>query len=172
MESSGTAANDIYLACATFDYRYGSEIHTLGMERTKGNLLIRAEGIPDNIDFSTKTIAGVFGLVDNGFAYSELTDVRTELDWTVRNEIQTQTLVCPSPSFEGSTLSIEFIDKSQAPAGRATLHPRSPQDVNITMGRNEITILRYVYREQSGGGFDIYLRVNDNWELLHSMGID
>ena len=29
MESSGTAANDIYLACATFDYRYGSEIHTL-----------------------------------------------------------------------------------------------------------------------------------------------
>lgn len=40
------------------------------------------------------------------------------------------------------------------------------------MGRNEITILRYVYREQSGGGFDIYLRVNDNWELLHSMGID
>lgn len=173
MESSGTAANDIYLACATFDYRYGSEIHTLGMERTKGNLLIRAEGIPDNIDFSTKTIAGVFGLVDNGFSYSELTDVQTELDWTVRNEIQTQTLVCPSPSFEGSTLSIEFIDKSQAPAGRATLQPSlSPRDVNITMGRNEITILRYVYREQSGGDFDIYLRVNDNWELLHSMGID
>ena len=173
MESSGTAANDIYLACATFDYRYGSEIHTLGMERTKGNLLIRAEGIPDNIDFSTKTIAGVFGLVDNGFSYSELTDVQTELDWTVRNEIQTQTLVCPSPLFEGSTLSIEFIDKSQAPAGRATLQPSlSPRDVNITMGRNEITILRYVYREQSGGDFDIYLRVNDNWELLHSMGID
>lgn len=175
MKASGTAANDIYLASDTFDYRYGNEAHTIGLERTKGNLLIKAEGLPDNIDFSTKNIDGVYGLVDNGFAYSELTNVQTELDWTVQNDILTQTLICPSPSYEGSSLNVVFMDKSaMADAGRATLYPSlSPQDINITIGRNEITILKYVYREgDNGADFDIYLRVNDNWELLHEMEID
>lgn len=175
MESDGTATNDIYLASATFDYRYGNETHTLGLERTKGSLLIKAEGLPDNIDFSTKNIGGVYGLVDNVFSYSEPTNVQTALDWTVQNDIQTQTLMCPSELFEGSTLNIVFFDKSQMDGStRATLYPSlTPQDVNITMGRNEITILRYVYREaENGAGFDIYLRVNGNWELLHKMQID
>lgn len=172
MEAVGAAANDIYLASATFDYRYGNEEHLLAMERTKGDLLIKAEGIPDNIDFSTKDIQDIYNFVDNGFQYSTLTDIHTELDWQeIRSEIKSETLMCPSPSYEGSTLSVMFIDKSAAGTqGRATYHPTlEPQDVNITMGRNEITILKYVYVDEGGSGegdFEIYLRVNDNWELL------
>lgn len=178
MEAVGAAANDIYLASATFDYRYGNEKHTLAMERTKGNLLIKAEGIPDNIDFSTKDIQDIYNFVDNGFQYSTLTDIHTELDWQeIRSEIKSETLMCPSPSYEGSTLSVMFIDKSAAGTqGRATYHPTlEPQDVNITMGRNEITILKYVYVDEGGSGegdFEIYLRINDNWELLHDMELD
>ena len=178
MEAVGAAANDIYLASATFDYRYGNEEHLLAMERTKGNLLIKAEGIPDNIDFSTKDIQDIYNFVDNGFQYSTLTDIHTELDWQeIRSEIKSETLMCPSPSYEGSTLSVMFIDKSAAGTqGRATYHPTlEPQDVNITMGRNEITILKYVYVDEGGSGegdFEIYLRVNDNWELLHGMELD
>ncbi len=178
MEAVGAAANDIYLASATFDYRYGNEKHTLAMERTKGNLLIKAEGVPDNIDFSTKDIQDIYNFVDNGFQYSTLTDIHTELDWQeIRSEIKSETLMCPSPSYEGSTLSVMFIDKSAAGTqGRATYHPTlEPQDVNITMGRNEITILKYVYVDEGGSGegdFEIYLRINDNWELLHDMELD
>lgn len=178
MEAMGAAANDIYLASATFDYRYGNEKHTLAMERTKGNLLIKAEGVPDNIDFSTKDIQDIYNSVDNGFQYSTLTDIHTELDWQeIRSEIKSETLMCPSPSYEGSTLSVMFIDKSAAGTqGRATYHPTlEPQDVNITMGRNEITILKYVYVDEGGSGegdFEIYLRINDNWELLHDMELD
>lgn len=178
MEAVGAAANDIYLASATFDYRYGNEKHTLTMERTKGNLLIKAEGVPDNIDFSTKDIQDIYNFVDNGFQYSTLTDIHTELDWQeIRSEIKSETLMCPSPSYEGSTLSVMFIDKSAAGTqGRATYHPTlEPQDVNITMGRNEITILKYVYVDEGGSGegdFEIYLRINDNWELLHDMELD
>lgn len=85
--------------------------------------------------------------------------------------------MCPSPSYEGSTLSVTFIDKSAVGTqGRATYYPMlEPQDVNITMGRNEITILKYVYVDKGGSGegdFEIYLRVNDNWELLHDMELD
>lgn len=178
MEAVGAAANDIYLASATFDYRYGNEEHLLAMERTKGDLLIKAEGIPDNIDFSTKDIQDIYNFVDNGFQYSTLTDIHTELDWQeIRSEIKSETLMCPSPSYEGSTLSVMFIDKSAAGSqGRATYYPTlEPQDVNITMGRNEITILKYVYVDEGGSGegdFEIYLRVNDNWELLHDMELD
>ena len=178
MEAVGAAANDIYLASATFDYRYGNEEHLLAMERTKGNLLIKAEGIPDNIDFSTKDIQDIYNFVDNGFQYSTLTDIHTELDWQeIRSEIKSETLMCPSPSYEGSTLSVMFIDKSAAGSqGRAAYYPTlEPQDINITMGRNEITILKYVYVDEGGSGegdFEIYLRVNDNWELLHGMELD
>jgi hypothetical protein len=178
MEAVGAAANDIYLASATFDYRYGNEEHLLAMERTKGDLLIKAEGIPDNIDFSTKDIQDIYNFVDNGFQYSTLTDIHTELDWQeIRSEIKSETLMCPSPSYEGSTLSVMFIDKSAVGSqGRAAYYPTlEPQDVNITMGRNEITILKYVYVDEGGSGegdFEIYLRVNDNWELLHDMELD
>lgn len=178
MEAVGAAANDIYLASATFDYRYGNEEHLLAMERTKGDLLIKTEGIPDNIDFSTKDIQDIYNFVDNGFQYSTLTDIHTELDWQeIRSEIKSETLMCPSPSYEGSTLSVMLIDKSAAGSqGRAAYYPTlEPQDINITMGRNEITILKYVYVDEGGSGegdFEIYLRVNDNWELLHGMELD
>ena len=155
MEAVGAAANDIYLASATFDYRYGNEEHLLAMERTKGDLLIKAEGIPDNIDFSTKDIQDIYNFVDNGFHYSSLTDIHTELDWQeIRSEIKSETLMCPSPSYEGSTLSVMFIDKSAAGSqGRAAYYPTlEPQDINITMGRNEITILKYVYVDEGGSG--------------------
>lgn len=172
MEEVGAAANDVYLASATFDYQYGNEEHTLAMERTKGNLLIRAEGVPDNIDFSTKDIEDIFGWVDNSFNYSTPTDIHTELEWAVQNNIITETLMCPSPTYEGSTLSVMFIDKSAAVAkGRATYYPTlEPQDVNITMGRNEITILKYVYK--GNDDFDVFVRVNDNWEDIHGMEVE
>lgn len=174
MEAVGAAANDIYLASATVDYRYGNEHHTLGLERTKGNLLIRAEGIPDNIDFSTKDISNVYGWVDAAFNYDKPTDIHTELDWQVHNEIQTQTLMCPSPTFEGSTLAVRFLDSSAATArqdARAVHTLLEPADVNITLGRNELTILKYVYNA-AADDFSIYVRVNDEWEEIHQMEVE
>lgn len=181
MEKNGAAENDIYLAGGTFDYQYGKEKYQLGLERVKGDLMIKAEGIPDNIDFSVKTIEQVFGTVDNEFHYTNLTDVNTSLVWNKKNEIQSETLLCPSPGFEGSTLHVAFIDRSQVNVDETSLNQDGnnkngtsvlvPQDVRITMGRNELTILRYVYDTVSDK-FKIYVRVNDNWELLHGMELD
>lgn len=177
LEETGAAFNDVYLASGTFHYAYGKEAFSLALERTKGNLLIKAEGIPDNIDFSTKNVEDVFESVDAFFSYSGLTDIYTELEWEVRNEIQSQTLMCPSPSYEGTTLGVSFIDRSAVAAQQAgsravaTRPVLEPEDVHITMGRNEITILKYVY-DTAEDGFNIFLRVNDRWEQIHSMVVD
>ena len=60
-----------------------------------------------------------------------------------------------------------------AAVGRAEVESAvlKPQDVHITMGRNEITILKYVYNTAEDG-FNIFLRVNDRWEQIHSMVVD
>ena len=174
LEETGAAFNDVYLASGTFHYAYGKENHELALERTKGNLLIKAEGIPDNIDFSTKEVSDIYAVIDAAFRYSGNTRISTELDWDARNEMQSNTLMCPSPSYEGSTLGVTFIDKSAAAAvGRAEVESAvlKPEDVHITMGRNEITILKYVY-DTAEDGFNIFLRVNDRWEQIHSMVVD
>ena len=48
-----------------------------------------------------------------------------------------------------------------------------PEDVKLTMSRNVVTVVRFVYQEGTpGDGFAIYVLVNDNWEQIHSMEID
>ena len=84
--------------------------------------------------------------------------------------------MCPSPSYEGTTLGVSFIDRSavepQADSRAVATRPvLRPEDVHITMGRNEITILKYVY-DSTEDDFDIFVRVNDEWEEILPMIID
>ena len=44
----------------------------------------------------------------------------------------------------------------------------SPDDVKVSMERNKITVLRYVY-DSKRNRFTIYMKVNDNWEAIHKM---
>ena len=113
-------------------------------------------------------------MIDAAFRYSGNTRISTELDWDARNEMQSNTLMCPSPSYEGSTLGVTFIDKSAAAAvGRAEVESAvlKPQDVHITMGRNELTILKYMYDAESDS-FVILMRVDGKWEQVHDMIVD
>lgn len=171
MEISGAAANDIYLASADFYYQYGSEHYTVMMRRTKGNLMIKAEGIPDNIDFSVKLIENIYSMVTKDFTYAGSTDIRTELGWDVRNEIQTQTLMCPSPYYDGTRLSVIFMDSSTVRGTDSNGTVIQPKDVNITMSRNQITIMRYLYDSVSDD-FTISVYMDDGWVTIHEMGIE
>lgn len=172
LENVGVVKSDLYLASGEFDYHYGAENFMLEMERAKGDLMIRAEGLPDNIDFSAKSVDNIYGLVRSGMVYQNLVTLTTKTAWEQPNEILTQTLLCPSVGIEASTLHVAFAEGeiSGLAAGRAT-QILVPEDVHITMGRNQLTILKYVYKADSGT-FEIYLRVNDNWEKLHGMEID
>ena len=180
LEAVDAANNDIYLASATLDYHYGSENYHVGLERTKGRLLIQAQGLPEHIDYSVKDITNVYSVIDRNFQYSGKTDIRTHTDWEAPGEIVTHTLLGPSNGANSSQLNVYFIDKdayaAQQAGTQASLRAGGedeilivPEDVNITLRRNELTVLRYVYSEE---GMEIYILVNGEWEAIHQMEID
>lgn len=216
--------NDIYLSSDTFIYDENRYLYTIELERVKGKLLVKAENLPDEIRFSTKDITNVYAYVKADFSYSRDALVHTDTLWQKPNEILTGTLLCPSTDIDNSTLSINFYEVffDELRAGRNRLWI-APEDINISMKRNTLTILRFIY--ESGGGevpvdpeepdpdpdpedpdpenpdpdpedpdpenpnpkpdpedpdpdgngnskFKIYVLVNDNWEILHSMEIE
>lgn len=158
--------HDIYLTNDTLVYDAWNYDYTVDMERTKGKLVIQAANLPGGIIQTEKSVSGLYGKLDSRFAYSGETSVHTEIPWDAPEEIVTKTVLSPSVRNDGSVLDLDFHGKTVK--GTSTLLPKN---VNITMKRNELTVLRYVY-DDGTGDFTIYILVNDNWEVIHGMEID
>lgn len=72
-------------------------------------------------------------------------------------------------------MEVGFFDfETFNPDGRtAGTRSLSPDDIYITMGRNEITVVKYVYVKDSGDDdFLSYILINDHWEGQHNMDIE
>lgn len=157
LEHADAAQKDVYTASLEMDYSLGSENFRVEMERTKGCLIIKAEGLPDEINMSEKTVSDVYSTVSSSLEYSSPVSLTYRTDWAQPNEIITSTLTGPSNDFDKSALQMSFHDSSGA---ADSLYP---DDIQITMGRNELTVVRYVYAPESGGdGFNIYVLVDDS----------
>lgn len=164
MLSEETLNRDIYVVSDTLDYEIGKENFELGLERTRGKLLIQAQNVPDYVDHSAKSISNVFQYVGRNLNYAVAGTVETDTLWQDRNQIQTETLLCPSTSIKNSKLQVRF---ENTKTGKILM----PEDIQITMSRNMLTIVRYVYQEESDD-FGIYVFINDNWEEVHGMEVE
>lgn len=163
LHPGGAEGDDVYMTCDTLVYDAWNYDYTVEMERVKGKLVVLAMNLPDDIAWSDRTVSGLYGTVDGCFAYSGMTAVSARSEWTPAKEVVTKTLLSPSHA-KGTTLKVNFYD-----APEMTIPAAVPDDVTITMRRNELTVLKYVYEE---GRFSIYILVNDNWEKVHGMVID
>lgn len=155
---------DFYLTNDTLVYDAYTYNHTVELERTKGKLIIQVENLPADVKYSDKTVNGLFQQVNNEFKYADLTAVYTQAEWEEQTDVVTKTILAPSQKEKGSVVNVHFYDKVDRVT--PTLIPKA---VSVTMKRNELTVLRYVY---DGSGFTIYILINDNWEMLHGMVID
>lgn len=161
-----TQGYDNYLASDTITYDFDHHQFTEEMRRTKGKLIILAEDLPRDIRFSGKTVDGLYGKVNTAFTYSDQTSVTTHQTRRGMDNILTETFLTPSIKKNGSLLDTNFYDDNDF------THPEiTPKDVNITMRRNELTVLKYVYDAQDQQ-FYIYILVNNNWERIHDMILD
>lgn len=160
-----TEGRDIYMTNDTLDYDAWSYDYTVEMERTKGKLIIQVENLPEEVRYSDKTVSGLFQDLDCEFNYFNQTSVQTMAEWEAEPEIVTKTVLTPSVKEKGSVVKADFYDDPDR-----NIPVLSPKSVSVTMARNELTVLKYVY--DSGGDFTIYILVNDNWEEIHGMTID
>lgn len=146
LEKYNASENDIYVVSDTLDYAYGNESFRVGLERAKGKLIVQAVNLPAFVDFSTKLIDHVYSYVTHDFNYGKETEVHTETFWKQPNDIVTETLLCPSTDLDESKLSVSFYDYSTVESQRSrAARLLTPEDVQITMGRNELTVVKYIY---------------------------
>lgn len=158
-----TQGYDNYLVSDTLTYDVSHHDFTEEMRRTKGKLIIFADDLPRAVRFSGKTVNGLYGYVKSSFDYFDKTSVTTHSTRRGFDNIITETFLTPSTQEDGSILDTNFFDDDNFN------HPDiSPADVRITMRRNELTVLKYVYNTEDRN-FDIYILINNNWERIHDM---
>lgn len=159
--------NDVYLLNATLVYDAYNYDYTLEMERIKGKLVVLAENLPDNFDMVHIDANNLYGKVSANFEYSDEASVCNKVAIASTSLIKTATYMAPSIVTGGTVLDVNFVKENNS-SGNLLL---TPDDVKISMERNKITMLKYVFNKEEDK-FYIYIKVNDNWEVVHGMILD
>lgn len=159
--------NDTYLVNDTLVYDAYNYNYTLGMQRTKGKLNIIAENLPDSYVKADIDVSNIYNKVNSNFKYSDQTSVANHTSAATAPLSKIATIMAPSVINSKSVLDVNFYKPNPTDA----YWKLSPEDVNITMERNKITVLKYVF-DPNLDNFIIYIKVNDNWEEIHGMILD
>lgn len=153
---------DVFLTNDTIEYSYEQPEHLVLLERTKGKLIIESVNLPEEINSSIKVVTGLYGTDDREFNYSGETVLDKEIYFEQSGRLVTKTVVAPSIDEESSTISMTYNGPGM------TLVPK---DVDLTIHRNELTVLRYVWVPEDDD-FEIFKLVNDRWESVNRMELD
>lgn len=155
---------DVYMAADELLYDELNYDYVVKLKRVKGKLLIQAVNFPSEIGWSKKTVSGVMGDVDYGLHYSGQETVVTYTEWTSRtSEFVSSTYLSPSATFVGSTIDADLYDSPEMEVPVIQL-----QTVQAEINRNEITVLRYVYHQDTGST-SIYILMDDGWDAVHNL---
>ncbi len=167
LHPDNVGGDDIYLVNDTLVYDAYRYDYTVEMERTKGKLIVEAEGLPQGICQMTTDVDRLFGKVNSDFVYSGETHVSSTSAVTADQKVRMSSIMAPSVGSGASLVNVSFTKNDSA---SDMLLPK-PADVNINMERNRITMLKYVFNPDADK-FTIYIKVNDNWEEIHGMILD
>lgn len=158
--------SDIYLAHDTLVYDIDHYTYTLGMKRVTGKLILEVTNLPASVRYTNKSISNIFQQVNYQFAYTNPITVSKSDTWAPSEEVVLHTKLAPSTGYLKSLLHLDFYDNPSL-----TTPTLTPEDVNVTMKRNELTTLKYVYDEKAQD-FIIYMWMNDGWEIINDLGIN
>lgn len=166
LHPEGVEGDDFYMANDTLVYDEKNTHYTIALERTKGKLIIQVENLPAEMNYSQNTITGIYQDLDCEFNYLHATSVHTQTRWDTIPSKRLKTFLAPSLQEKGSNVKLNFSSlRTKTPLSS------TPDDVNITLERNKLTVLKYVYDEREKD-FTIYLLVNDAWDVIHDLNID
>lgn len=155
---------DTYMTSDTILYDEAHYNYEVDLKRVKGKLIIQVPNLPSDICCSEKEVSGVSSYVTDQFNYARSTVVRTFTNWKPGDDPVSKTVLSPSLEDKGTQVKIQFYDDPQREIAGIV-----PPPANVTMERNKLTLLRYVY---DNGKFTIFILINDNWTKLHIMDIE
>ncbi len=157
---------DVYMTADELIYDEYHYDYVVSLKRLKGKLLIQAVNFPAEIEWSKKTVSGVTGNVDYELNYSESETVVTYTEWTGRtSEFVSSTFLAPSVTSAGSTVNADLYDSPDMEEPVIQL-----KTVRAEISRNEITVLRYVYNQDTGE-VSIYILMDDGWDAIYNLEI-
>ena len=162
-----TQGDDVYMVCDTLTYDAYNYNHTLQMERTKGKLIIQSFNLPDDVNVSLFKIDHLFEQVDRTWTYGGQTDVNHHAEVIPEFEVVEKVLLSPSTGVKESILKIGFYCRKDTHMPLIMF----PPDIRITMFRNELTVVRYVY-DPSNDDMLIFMLINDTWQQVHDLEIN
>lgn len=155
---------DVYMTADELLYDEYHYDYIVSLKRLKGKLLVQAVNFPAEIVWSKKEVSGVTGNVDYEFHYSEPETVVTYTEWTSRtSEFVSSTFLSPSVNSAGSTVDANLYDSPEMETPAIQL-----QTDQVEMNRNEITVLRYVYNQDSSST-SVYILLDDGWDAVHNL---
>lgn len=166
IHANGKEASDTYLTTDLLIYDPQHTHHSVDLERITGKLILLVTDLPDASRYSSETINGIYERINQQFEYRNPTIVTKQNSWNSAPEVVLSTLLAPS---EGEYKSLFHLDFYESPEQADPV--LTPKDVNITLKRNELTAVKYVYDDEREDFF-IYLLLNDKWELIHNLDID
>lgn len=166
LHANGNEARDIYLTHDELEYDIRHTQHTVDLERTTGKLLIAVDNLPTSIRYADPSISQVYERVTHLFGYQNPLTVSKSATWQPATSIVTSVMLAPSTGELNSLLRLNFYETMPSATPDLT-----PKDIYITLKRNELTAVKYVYDDEREDFF-IYLLLNDKWELIHNLDID
>ena len=161
-----TEGHHVYLVHDTLVYNMQNTHYNVALERVTGKLLIQIINLPPTVRYADRSVNQIYERVTHQFKYINPITVRKQDSWNTAPNIILSTILAPSTGEHQSNVHLNLYDGTDQAIPALT-----PKDVKITMKRNELTSLRYVYDEEKED-FNIYVLNNDTWELIYNLDID
>lgn len=166
LHASQVEAKDIYLTHDTLVYDDQHVHYSFDLQRTTGKLLVQIIDLPATVLYEDNSIGQIYERVNHKFEYSNPITVRKQDAWNTAPDVVLYTILAPSIGELQSPVHINLYDKAERTAPILT-----PKDVNVTLKRNELTTLKYVYDDEKRD-FNIFLLIDDAWEIIYNLDID
>lgn len=163
LHPDGMEGDDYYFTTDTIDYHYRHEVELLEMERVKGKLIIEAVDLPADVTAMSYSVTNLFAVTDHHFQYSGNTEFSKTVPYSNTNPWVEKVMLAPTVSKKNSLITTAF---ECADGSRLV-----PKAISITLKRNTITVVRYVWSEEKQE-FEIYVLLNNSWDQVNNMEME
>lgn len=154
---------DTYLLTDTIDFTSQNPSPYLELQRTKGNLYILIQNLPDSVARIEEQVSGVSQNVDQSGGYNGEGIVLKSFTDNLLPSANMLTFLAPTVTGKNSIIRLALYTKD------ATTPFMFIPDFNMTVKRNEVAAFMLNFKPE--GGIEIWVSADGTWTKLHDMDI-